>query len=88
MEGWNTTWPGMPNTTHVEAHKSQEVVNSQNKLIIVEEIFLNISKHMLETSYNLNLGHLFKIALELKIYMWQKLKPKKTKNVSRATTYK
>jgi hypothetical protein len=21
MEGWNTTWLGMPNTTHVEAHK-------------------------------------------------------------------
>jgi hypothetical protein len=22
MEGWNTTWPGMPNTTHVERQKS------------------------------------------------------------------
>jgi hypothetical protein len=43
---------------------------------------------MLETSYTLNLGHLLKITLELKTYLWQKLKPKKTKNVSRATTYK
>jgi hypothetical protein len=41
-------------------------VNSQEKLIIVEEIFHDISKKMLETSYILNLGLLFKIALELK----------------------
>jgi hypothetical protein len=27
MEGWNKTWLGMPNITHVEAQKSQEVVN-------------------------------------------------------------
>jgi hypothetical protein len=55
MEGWNTTWPNMPNTTPVEAYKSQEVVNSQEKLITIEEIFLNISKLMLETNYTLNL---------------------------------
>ncbi len=36
MEGWNTTWPGMPNTTLVEVQKSQEVVNSQENLIIVD----------------------------------------------------
>jgi hypothetical protein len=29
---------------------------------------------MLETNYTLNLGQLFQIALELKIYLWQKLK--------------
>jgi hypothetical protein len=44
MEGWNTTWPSMPNITLVEAHKSQEVVNSQEKLSTVEEIFLDIGK--------------------------------------------
>jgi hypothetical protein len=44
MEGWNTTWLNMPNTTPVDAHKSQKVVNSQGKLIIVEEIFLDIGK--------------------------------------------
>jgi hypothetical protein len=63
-------------------------VNSQEKLITVEEIFLEISKQMLETSYTLNLGQLLKIALELKRYLWKKLKPKTTQNVNRATTYK
>ncbi len=29
----------MPNTTPMEAQKSQEVMNSQEKLIIIEEIF-------------------------------------------------
>ncbi len=58
MEGWNITWSGMPNIIHVEAQKSQEVVNSQQKLIIVEDIFLDIGKHMLKTSYNLILGQL------------------------------
>ncbi len=37
MEGWNTTWLGMPNIIFVEAHKYHEVVNSQ-------ENFLNIGK--------------------------------------------
>jgi len=36
----------------------------------------------------LNLGQLFKIVLELKIYMWQKLKLEKNQNVSKATTKK
>jgi hypothetical protein len=49
-------------------------VNSQENLIIVEEIFLDIGKQMLETSYPLNLGQLLQIALELKIYLWQNLK--------------
>jgi hypothetical protein len=31
-------------------------------LITIEEIFVNIGKHMLETSYTLNLGQLLKIA--------------------------
>jgi hypothetical protein len=26
---WNTTWPSVPITTPVEAHNSQEVINSQ-----------------------------------------------------------
>ncbi len=52
-----------------------EVVNSQEKLITIKEIFLNISKQMLKTSYTLNLQQLLKIAHELKIYLWKKLKP-------------
>jgi hypothetical protein len=38
---------------------------------------------MLKTSYTLNLGQLLKIDLELKRYLWQKLKPNKTQNVSK-----
>jgi hypothetical protein len=57
MEGWNTTWPSMPNTNLVETQKSQEVVKTQEKLITLKEIFLD--KQMLETSYTLNLGQLF-----------------------------
>ncbi len=88
MEGWNTIWPGMPNTTPMDAHKFQEVVNLQRKLIIVEEIFLHIGKQMLETNYTLNLGQLFKIAPKLKRYLWQKLKLEKIQNVNKATTDK
>jgi hypothetical protein len=40
---------------------------------------------MLETSYTLNLGQLLKIAPKFKIYLWQKLKPKKTQNLNRIT---
>jgi hypothetical protein len=40
----------------MDAQKSQEIVNSQGKLITIEEIFLDIGKQMLETSYILNLG--------------------------------
>jgi hypothetical protein len=40
---------------------------------------------MLETSYILNLGQLFKIAPELKKYLWQKLKQKKTQNANETT---
>jgi hypothetical protein len=63
-------------------------VNSQGKLITVKEIFLDIGKQMLETSYNLNLGQLFKITLELKKYLWQKLKLEKIHNLSTATAKK
>jgi hypothetical protein len=41
---------------------------------LVEEIFQDISKQMLETSYTLNLGQLLKMALELKRYLWEKMK--------------
>jgi hypothetical protein len=51
MERWNTTWPSMPNTIPVEAHKYHELVNLQEKLITIEEIFLDISKQMLNKFY-------------------------------------
>jgi hypothetical protein len=40
---------------------------------------------MLETSYIFHLGQLFTIVHELNRYLWQKLKPEKTHNLSKAT---
>ncbi len=82
MEGWNITWLGMPNTTPMEAQKSQEVMKSHEHLITVKEIFLDIGKQMLKTSCTLK--QLFKF----KRYLWQKLKPEKTQILSKATTNK
>jgi len=45
--------------------------------MFMEQIFQDISKQMLETTYTLKLGQLLKITTNLKEYMWQKLKPKK-----------
>jgi len=60
-------------------------VNSQKKMITIEEIFLDIGKQMLKASYTLNLGHLLKITPELKKYLWEKLKLEKIQNANRAT---
>jgi hypothetical protein len=38
------TWPSMLNITPIEVKKSQEVVNSQEKLIMIEDMFLDIGK--------------------------------------------
>jgi hypothetical protein len=53
-------------------------MHSQDKLIIIEEIFWDISKQMLKTSYTLSLGQLFKMAPQLKRYLWKKLKLENT----------
>jgi hypothetical protein len=42
----------------------------------MEQIFQDINKSMLETTYTLRLGQLLKKALDLKKYMWQKLSQK------------
>ncbi len=70
MEGWNTTWLGMPNSVLMDAQKSKKIVNSQGKLITIKHIFPDINKQMLETSYTLNLRQLLKIAFKLKRYIW------------------
>ncbi len=44
----------------------------------MEQIFQDINKQMLETTYILRLNQLLKITPDLKKYMWQKLKPKKS----------
>ncbi len=72
----------------METQKYQKIENSQKKSITVEENFLNISKQMLETSYNLNLGHLLEITPKLKRYLWQKLKLDKTQILNRTTIEK
>jgi hypothetical protein len=43
----------------------------------IKEKFKDINRQNLETKYTLNLGLLLKIALNLKRYMWQKMKPMK-----------
>jgi hypothetical protein len=40
----------------------------------MEQIFQDINKQMLETTYILRLSQLLKITPNLKKYMWQKLK--------------
>ncbi len=75
MEGWNTMWLGMLNTTpFIETPKPQESTVFHNKLILIKEIFQDINRQMLEISYTLNLGQLLKMVHELKIYLWQKIK--------------
>jgi len=47
--------------------------------------FSKYCKQMLKTSYTLNMRQLLKIALELTKYLWQKLKPKKIRNLCKTT---
>jgi hypothetical protein len=41
-----------------------------NMIMIMEQIFPNISKQMMETTYTMRLDQLFKITPNLKKYMW------------------
>jgi hypothetical protein len=43
--------------------------NPNNRVMFMEQIFQDISKQMLETTYTLKLGQLLKITLDLKKYM-------------------
>ncbi len=73
------SWAMMPSSRKpIEPTKSQEIFStSPSKFIYVEEIFQDINKQMLETSYTLNVGYLLKLAPNLKKYMWQELKSNK-----------
>jgi hypothetical protein len=83
MEGWNTTWLGMSDMTpYLETSKPHESIVSQSKLISIEEKFQDINRQMLETSYILNLGQLLKMVLELKRYLWRRMKLNKPHNVA------
>jgi hypothetical protein len=41
-----------------------------NKVMCIEQIFQDINKQMLETTYTSRLGQLLKITPNLKKYMW------------------
>ncbi len=56
---------------------------SQNKLILIKEIFQDINRQMLESNYTVNLGQLLKMVPKLKRYMWQKMKPNKPYSVTK-----
>ncbi len=44
----------------------------------MEQIFQDINKQIMETTYTLKLSQLLKLTQDFKKYMWQKLKPEKS----------
>jgi len=50
---------------------------------LVEKKIQDVNRQLLETSYNLNLGQKLKMAPELKIYLWHKMKLDKPHNVAK-----
>ncbi len=89
IKGWNTMWPRMPDTTpFMKPQKPQEYIISQSKLILIKEIFQDISKKMLQTNCALNLGQLLKMEPKLKKYLQQKMKLDKPNIVTKIVTKK
>jgi len=76
---WNTSWARLPKSkVSTKPIVSQSLFfNHINKVMSMEQIFQDISKQMLKTTYILRLGQLLKITPNLKKYTWQKLKLKK-----------
>jgi len=74
---WNTSWAKLPkiemSTKPIVPQNLSTIPN--NKDMFMEQIFQDINKQMMETTYTLRLRQLLKIALDFKKYMWQKLKP-------------
>lgn len=64
---WNISQVAMPNSvTLAQTSKPQQIpFVSLHKLMSIEKAFQDINKQMLETSYTLNLGQLFKIAFDI-----------------------
>ncbi len=69
---WSTSWAGLPKSeVSIEPIVSQSLsTNPMNRVMFMEQIFQDISKQMLETTYTLRLGQLLKITPYLKKYMW------------------
>ncbi len=74
---WSTSWARLPQTeVSIKPIIPQNLfVILNNKTISIEQIFQNINKQMMETTYTLKLGQLLKITLNLKKYV-AKIKPK------------
>jgi len=69
---WDTSWARL-----LEVEVSTEPIVPQNlsiipnnKIMSMEQIFQNINKQMMETTYTLRLGQLLQIAPNLEKYMW------------------
>jgi hypothetical protein len=61
---WSTSWARLPKSkVSIEPIVSKNLyANPINKVMSMEQIFQDISKQMLETTYTLKLGQLLKIA--------------------------
>ncbi len=85
---WSACWAGLLESEVLMKPIIPQSLSANliNKIMSMEQIFQDINKKMLETTYTLRLGQLLKITSNLKKYMWQKLKLKKpnitTKQIS------
>jgi hypothetical protein len=82
---WNTSWARLPKSkVSTKPIVSQSLfVNHINKVMSMEQIFQDINKQMLKTTYTLRLSQLLKITPNLEKYMWQKLKLEKPNIVTK-----
>jgi hypothetical protein len=64
---WSTSWVGLPKTeVSTKPIVSQSLfANSNNNVMCMEQIFQDINKQMLKTTYTLRLSQLLKIAPDL-----------------------
>jgi hypothetical protein len=64
---WNINWVGLPKSkVSIEPIVSQSLsITPINKIMSMEQVFQDISKQMLETTYTLKLGQFLKITLDL-----------------------
>jgi uncharacterized protein (DUF488 family) len=68
---WNTRWARLPKSkVSIEPIVSQSLsINSINRVMSMEQIFQDINRQMLETTYTLRLVQLLNITLDFKKYM-------------------
>ncbi len=80
---WSTSWARLPktkmSTKPIVPQNLSTIPN--NRDMSTEQIFQDINKQMMKTTYTLKLSQLLKITPNLKEYMWQKLKPVKPNKI-------